>query len=366
MKYAAIVVAVIAIALLSTAMIYAYTWLHKDRESLVKDRGAGPIESQDILVSDIGVGGNFSGIGSYIPVVATYYTSQYLITNSSLGPLGLYSPIAASFPYSVYRVVSSEYFASMALTVEPHDFVENNVIGAGRWYAFEVKIFYLLGLSSTRTINVSFTASSLNLVIYYNGTTWATLNLPPYASVAVENASGSEAVVLVNATFPWSFSGDLNITGLIIDQYNISTRYSWSYKVVNTTSIRLSTAPKQSYGIMEYIVLNGTVTYTGTSIPVTRENINVSIKRSTIVATTNTTVDNNGFFEVTIKTPSTPGTYNLILDPEHGEPITYTIEVTKELGGEAIPLYENIVLIILLLLAVILSTSLVLYRRSRE
>ena len=252
---------------------------------------------------------------------------------SKEGPFNLIStkPIPTTFKT---RLIGLSRLFSVSISVEPKGYVWNReIIGAGRWYVFRVKVFNLFGHVDLVSIDIVSGDSRLANVKCSGSSCSSPSHLVNSISVI---SSSFEYIVDVNVSIPWNVSGELLVnTSVSISDSLLGVTISKELRllVVNETSVDVNNiriwprdiTPGSNVRVVARII------YSGTSIPVVGEKVRVYFTPSSgvpalAIMSSNGYVEaitnSSGYIDVVLQAPTQPGNYNLVVEPLHGNPVS--------------------------------------------
>ncbi len=205
-----------------------------------------------------------------------------------------------------------------------------------------IRVSYLLGADAVEYLNVSVTHRGAALVDASCRGDSCTVSGPVARGMRHSIVSPSTTVYALNMTLPWSISGPVEVVVNASDTLHAGRRLLASLTVASSTAIDRYELSKTRLRRGERLRVALHVAYSGTSIPAAGERVAWRI-RGPVAPTSNTNAvytDENGTAALVLNAPGEPGTYQLVLEPEHGSPVMVAIEVMDACGGAPVSLGE--------------------------
>jgi len=316
-----------------------------------------------VAMKDMDVGGAISAtlyssfrslvnhsIGKTDGLSSTLYSGSYIVSRYN-GPV-FNGVLASSFYTAVYSLANYPVEAkfSIKVIVEPSNSIYNNRVFAGRWYVIRLYCKHSLGVNSIKRYSILFYSNGVviaNVTCSTSGCLASGVGEPRIIYSIYEDGYGVQ-VLAINTSIPWSVGGEAQVIGYGVDFLYSVVKDTISYYIVNTTKAIVENI-RDKYWTNTTLWLKGKILYSGTNIPVYKENVSVYIANTSIVK--NITVY-NGTLRVALRTPLREGNYTLVIDPEHGDPTLYTLNVVElpPYGGKPIK-YKTVMYIAVTIIA---------------
>ncbi len=294
--------------------------------------------------------------GSTVPLSTGLSSSAALLHPAEYpGPA-----VSSSLHVSSVALAGLPHIYSCTVEVYPGRYVDGDTLGAGRWYLFRIRISYGLGVRRVTGVRVSMNAGGLWMNATCSSGGCSGSGSLPVHGMGMHNVSPSTIVVEVNASLPWSVSGPLRIHTYTDTRDGLTLYTLHGYRVVNETSVASYTVTPREAPRHGLIRVEATIRYRGTSIPAAGERVEAYITGPHRLQNPAAVTDPSGVAVVQIRAPGAPGTYTLVIDPEHGDPATIEIRVTEAYGGKPYPGNEPPAAVTAALILVALAVAIVL------
>ncbi len=268
-----------------------------------------------------------------------------------------YYPVTASLRESIYtlnnNILGRIFNSYMSFEIKPRKYVDGSYLGANIRYTIVFIASDPDGLNDLLWINLTMRDNTSRVLelSYHMGGIRIRSN---FSSVGyhVRKIANKTLRVEITITFPWDKSLELNISTRIFEIPGRITSKHWRFIVVNKTMISSTSLRHHQFKRGEQVEFKAFVTYHGTSIPAPNETVYVNYTR--IHGLSGYTTNDDGELLVVFQAPSTPGTYIITLDPEHGEPYNLEIKVLEEYSGYPVIRFEPLLIIVSILVVIII------------
>ena len=248
----------------------------------------------------------------------------------------------------------------VSLRVSPQEFVEGDVIGAGRWYVFEAVVYHEFGgLSSVSRISLYIVDSSSTVLVNATCVDGECSSGGSIGSSVQLSGSGNKGFLSVNTTLPWSVSGRLVVRVEAEDFLGSRVSREYVFHVVNTVETRIF-GLKEEYDRGERVVVRTRTYYNGTRIPAIYERQVLRVLDTAIVVETRSGRD--GVAEFVFRAPMKSGYYTLAIDPEHGPTVYARIHVSEKYGGKPLVLETTTYYLLISIVIALIPLAKMLYR----
>ncbi len=283
-------------------------------------------------------------------------------TNSSGNvSMNIIDPISSSLRKITYRLVSRpEIFNAQAmLEIMPSKYVDGYYLGANINYSI---VFYAIdpdGLDDLSWINLTIRDNkSRVLVISYNGNNVNVVSNFTNIRYEARKILNTTFKVGISIKFSWNESLKLDIVSILREFPGGVHVDRWRFVVVNKTMVSSIDLPRKEYKMSERVEFVAHLVYYGTNIPAPNETVFLRYRQ--IQGLSGLVTNNDGEVTIIFKAPSKPGAYNIIIEPEHGEPYTFEITVLNEYSGYPIIRFKP--LLLLTAMMIIILFILLIYR----